>query len=87
MPALLVFFSESLSHANVFNFLFYQVQYIWLYGEVFDPHGLQFCSGFTNGSICILLHADIQLEQHQLLEMVSFFPIGFFIKKKSDAYR
>jgi hypothetical protein len=44
---------------------------------------LIFVQGDKNGSICILLHADRQLNQHHLLKMLSFFPLyifGFFVK-------
>ena len=34
---------------------------------------LSFVQGDKYGSICILLHADIQLDQHHLLKMLSFF--------------
>ena len=40
---------EDVSSANVSktipHFLFYQVQCIWFYVEVFDPFGLEFCAG------------------------------------------
>ena len=34
---------------------------------------LTFLKGNKNGSICIFLHADFQLNQHHLLKMLSFF--------------
>jgi hypothetical protein len=34
---------------------------------------LSFVQGNKYGSICILLHADIQLDQHSLLQVLSFF--------------
>jgi hypothetical protein len=34
---------------------------------------LSFVQGERYGSICILLNADIQLDQHRLLKMLSFF--------------
>jgi hypothetical protein len=34
---------------------------------------LSFVQGDRYGSICILLHADIQLDHHHLLKMLSFF--------------
>jgi hypothetical protein len=34
---------------------------------------LSFVQGDKNGSICILLHVDCQLNQHLLLKMLSFF--------------
>jgi len=34
---------------------------------------LIFVQGDKNGSICILLHADLQLNQHHLLKMLFFF--------------
>jgi hypothetical protein len=46
---------------------------------------LSFVQEDKNGSICILLHADCQLNQHHLLKMLSFFPLdGFssFVKDK-----
>jgi hypothetical protein len=33
---------------------------------------LSFVQGDKNGSFCILLHADLQLNQHHLLKMLSF---------------
>ena len=39
---------------------------------------LNFVQGDKNGSICILLHADHQLDQHHLLKMLSFFPLNGF---------
>ena len=45
--------------------------HIWFYVEVFDPFGVEFLAGMHNyGSIYILLHADIESEQHQLLKML-----------------
>ena len=44
---------------------------------------LSFVQGDKNGSICILLHADHQLNQHYLLKILSIFPLysfGFFVK-------
>jgi hypothetical protein len=38
---------------------------------------LSFVQGDKNGSICILLHADLQLDQHHLLKMLSFFHYMF----------
>jgi hypothetical protein len=43
---------------------------------------LGFVQGDKNGSICIFLHADLQLKQHHLLKMLSFFPLygfSFFV--------
>jgi uncharacterized membrane protein YwaF len=34
---------------------------------------MSFVQGDKYGSICILLHADMQLDQHHLLKMLSFF--------------
>jgi hypothetical protein len=49
-----VLFRKFLFHASelkaIFHFIFYQVQCVWCYVEVFDPYG----------SICIPLHAAIQ---------------------------
>ena len=39
---------------------------------------LSFVQGDKNGSICILLHANCQLNQYHLLKMLSFFPTGWF---------
>jgi hypothetical protein len=44
---------------------------------------LSFEQGDENGSICILLHFDHQLNQHHVLKMLSFFPLdvfSFFVK-------
>jgi hypothetical protein len=35
---------------------------------------LSFVQSDKYGAICSLLHADIQLDQHHLLRMLSFFP-------------
>jgi hypothetical protein len=46
---------------------------------------LSFVQGDKYGSICILPHADIQLDQHYLSKMFSFFPLydsAFFVKKQ-----
>jgi hypothetical protein len=90
VSVLKVFWSESLwlyqwvqSYCPL---LFYQVQCIWFYVEVFDPFGVEFVQGDRFGSICILLYADIQYEQHHLLKILSFFPgyilSNFFIKNQ-----
>jgi hypothetical protein len=50
---------------------------------------LIFVQGNNIGSICILLHADLQLSQHHLLKMLSFFPLnGFssFVKDQVTIY-
>jgi len=39
---------------------------------------LSFVQCDKNGLICILLHADLQLNQHHLLKMLSFFPLNGF---------
>jgi hypothetical protein len=47
---------------------------------------LSFVQGYRYASICIFLHADIQLDQHHLLKILSFFHhmvFGFLIKKSS----
>jgi len=54
------FFSISLSVSGL----------MWISLIHFD---LSFVHGDKNGSICILLHADLQLNQHHLLKMLSFF--------------
>ena len=46
---------------------------------------LSFVQDEKYGSMCILLHADIQLDQHHLLKMLSFFPFypfGFLVKNQ-----
>ena len=43
-----------------------------------DPLGLELCPGDKNGSICILLHVDCQLNQHYLLKNAVFFATGWF---------
>jgi hypothetical protein len=40
MPVLLAFYSESLP----VPILFYQLQCVWFYVEVFDPFGVEFCT-------------------------------------------
>ncbi|EDL26336.1 mCG146360 [Mus musculus] len=40
---------------------------------------LSLVQGDKSGSICILLHADRQLNQHHLLKMRSFFPLDDFV--------
>jgi hypothetical protein len=48
VPVLLAFSSESFSCAKelkaISYFLFYQVQYIWFYVEVFDAFRVEFCA-------------------------------------------
>jgi len=39
---------------------------------------LSFVQGDKNRSICILLHVDLQLNQHHLLKMLSFFLLDGF---------
>ena len=49
---------------------------------------LSFVHGDRYGSIFILLHVDIQLCQHHLLNMLSFFHLIFFASlSKSDVRR
>jgi len=46
---------------------------------------LSFVQGDKHGSICILLHVALQLNQHHLLKMLSFFPFdgfGSFVKNQ-----
>ncbi|XP_076795770.1 uncharacterized protein LOC117714038 isoform X2 [Arvicanthis niloticus] len=38
-------------------------QCIWFYVEILDPLGLEACRRDKNGSICILLHADLQVTE------------------------
>jgi hypothetical protein len=45
--------------------------------------GLVFQQCDNNESRCILLHADIQLEQHHLLKMLSFFRTVWFVPSLS----
>ena len=55
------------------------------YVEVLSNLDLSFVQGDKNTSICILLSADCQLNQHHLLKMLSFFPLdgfGSFDKQK-----
>jgi hypothetical protein len=47
---------------------------IWLVGCIIGI--VSFVQGDSYGSICILLHADCQLNQHYLLKMLSF-PTGW----------
>ena len=79
-----VLFQKIFSCTNVFkaisHFLFYQVQHIWFYVEVFDPFGVEFLAEMHNyGSIYILLHADIESEQHQLLKMLFGILVGISV--------
>jgi hypothetical protein len=60
------------------HFLFYKFQCIWFYVEVLDSLGIKLCTGDKNGSICILLHVNHQLNQYHLLKMLSFFPLDGF---------
>jgi hypothetical protein len=39
---------------------------------------LGFVRGNNNGLICILLHGDLQLSQHHLLNMLSLFSLDDF---------
>jgi len=50
---------------------------------------LSFIQGNKNGLIGILLHAHCQLNQHHLLKMLSFIPIGFykFLCQRSSDHR
>jgi hypothetical protein len=34
-------------------------------------HGLEFCGKYE--SLCVILHADIQVDEHQLMRMLFFF--------------
>ncbi|KAL6082584.1 hypothetical protein STEG23_001615 [Scotinomys teguina] len=57
---------EVVSCANEFKaisqFLFYQIQCNWIYVEIFDLLGHEFVQYDRSESICILLHAAIQLD-------------------------
>ena len=55
------------------HFLFFQVHCGQIYIEVFNPFGLEFCAWYRYGSIFIHLQVDIQLYEHYLLNMLSFF--------------
>ena len=48
------------------------------YVEVFDPFGVNFMQVSTYGFICILLHAEIEFDQHHLLKILSFFSSVYF---------
>ena len=62
-----------LIHAKLFlTFSFARVHYNWIYVESLIHLNLSFVQGDRYGSICILLHADIQLGQHHLLKILSF---------------
>ena len=63
-------------HSSVL--LFYEVQCGWFYVEVLIHLDLRFVHGNRYGSLFILLHVDIQLCQHHLLNMLSFFHLIFF---------
>jgi len=52
---------------------FFLQPHIWFCVEVLDPLDLGFVYGDKNGLMCILLHADLQLNQHHLLKMLFFF--------------
>ena len=69
------------------HFLFYKFQYMWFYVDVFDSPGFEPCTGHISGPICILLHTDIQLDQHHLLKMLSFFHYIFLACQKSSVHR
>ena len=73
MQVLLVFVQKDVSCAKVFPTFspisFNVPDYIPRYLIHLD---LSFVQGDKYGSICILLHADILLDQHYLLKMVSF---------------
>lgn len=63
-----------LCFCEFFYFMFYIV-----YSEIFDPLGFLVFSRKRHGSTCSLLHTDIQLDQHQLLEMLSLSIMYFWI--------
>jgi hypothetical protein len=54
-------------------FLLYKFQCLWFYVEFLDPFRLELWKGGKHGSICILLHPNCQLSQHDLLKMWSLF--------------
>lgn len=53
--------------------LFFQVQGIWFYFELFGPVGGEFCACDKHGTIWILLHAFTQSDQCHLLKMLYAF--------------
>ena len=53
--------------------------------DVLDQHGLEWCD--KDGSICILLHVDIQFVQQHLLEMLFSTVCFWLLYKKSSAQR
>ena len=68
---------QEVFYANVFknipHFLSYQFHCFWFSVEILIYLNLSFVQGEKYGSIRILLHADIQLNDHHLLKMLSFF--------------
>ena len=58
-----LFFIFSSIRISIFDFMLRSLIHLYL----------NFVQGDKNGSICILLHADCQLNQHHLLKMLSFF--------------
>ena len=68
--------------ANVFkyssHFLFYKFSVAGFMLRSLIHLDLSFVHGDRYGSIFILLHVDIQLCQHHLLNMLSFFHLIFF---------
>ena len=64
--------------------IFYQVQCIWFYVEVFDPFEDEFYMGDKYGSIWIL-YAAFHFDEYHLLKMVFFLSLcisGFLIKNQ-----
>lgn len=55
-----------------------QVQCVWLYAEVFDPLRLLSVKGGSYGPMCILLHADVQLEHNIWFLSLSLLD-GYFV--------
>ena len=62
---------------SMFPFIRFSLSgFIWRFLIHMD---LSFIQGDKNGSNCILLHADCQLDQHHFLKMLSFFHCMFWL--------
>jgi hypothetical protein len=66
---------RNFSRAHIFEALsqFFRCKFqcLWFYVEFLDPLRLDLCTGDKNVSICILLHADFQVNQHHFLKTLS----------------
>ena len=73
---------EIVSCNNVFEaipcFLFYYMYCVWFMLRSLIHVDLRFVQGDKCGSICILLHANIQSDQHHLLKTLFFFSLHSF---------